>query len=317
MTIPPSAARSRWRCEQGGADLRARPTRPRRRHRPPGRGRRPCDRRRRPGRRPAARRRRAASSTSSTSADEALRVVDRHAARLGQPGDRAVQQARVAEAVADLARGRGARRCSCPTSPARRGPRPVHQRHRGVAGHRAVGGLRAAGAPRGRGRGCPPPVAARARPGTEAADLGRLERADDPAAQAVDADGADPDANEPLDRRADRTEHPAQLALPALGQGRAVPGRAPAAARSQQLGQALEPRWRSSAAGRRAWPAPRRAGSRPASASTWSLSRGVREADARTRARRRGAGWSTRSAQSPSLVSSSMPSESWSRRPTG
>ena len=46
-----------------------------------------------------------ASSTSSTSADEALRIVDRHAASLGQPGHRAVQQARVAEAVADLARG--------------------------------------------------------------------------------------------------------------------------------------------------------------------------------------------------------------------
>ena len=40
--------------------------------------------------------------------DEALRVVHRHATGLGQPGHGAIQQARVAEPVADLAGGRRA-----------------------------------------------------------------------------------------------------------------------------------------------------------------------------------------------------------------
>ena len=58
----------------------------------------------------------------------------------------------------------------------------------------------------------------------EAAHLGRLEVARPAAPQAVDPDRPDPDADEAVDRGADRGEHPAELAFPALAQGRSVPG---------------------------------------------------------------------------------------------
>ena len=84
---------------------------------------------------------------------------------------------------------------------------------------------------RGRGFGAGPRRAsAAAAAAGQAADLGRLERPDGAAAQAVDADRADADADEPLDRRPDRAEHPPELALPALRERRPVPVRAAAAA---------------------------------------------------------------------------------------
>ena len=66
-------------------------------------------------------------------------------------------------------------------------------------------------------------VARAARAGTQSANLGCLERARPTGPQAVDPDRPDPDADESLDRRADRREHPPQLALPALPQRRPIP----------------------------------------------------------------------------------------------
>ncbi len=75
--------------------------------------------------------------------------------------------------------------------------------------------------------------------GAEPADLGRLELTDDPAAQAVDADRPDAHPDETLDRRPDRAEHAAELALPALGQRRAVPDEVGRRIGAQQLAQPL------------------------------------------------------------------------------
>ncbi len=86
--------------------------------------------------------------------------------------------------------------------------------------------------------------------------------------------------------------------------------------RSQQLAQAAASRWRSSAGERRAWPAPRRAGSPPGAPRPARSSSGAPSPMAYSRSTP-WRGWSTRSAHSPSLVSSSIPSESWSSRPTG
>ena len=61
-------------------------------------------------------------------------------------------------------------------------------------------------------------------PGAQATDLGGAQATGPPAVQVVEADRAHPDANQALDRRADGPEHPAQLALPALREDRAIPG---------------------------------------------------------------------------------------------
>ena len=280
MTIPPSAARSRWRASRAGPDLRRRPRPPRPRRRPPGRARRRCGRRRRRRRGPGGRSRPARARPRRRGRRGASGSSTGTPAGLGQPGHGPVQQARVAEAVADARARRPRRRCSCPTSPVRRARR------------------RASRASTDRGGGCRRSAtrdAAADRP-PEAADLGRLERPDRPAAQAVDADGPDPDADEPLDRRADRAEHPAQLALPALG--RAWPGTRSAAGGggSQERRRGVRPRSRSSAAGR---PSVGEAlverDARPAGPSTWSLSSGVARPSAYSRSTP-WRGWRTRSA---------------------
>src|SRR6478752_785322 len=61
-------------------------------------------------------------------------------------------------------------------------------------------------------------------PGAQAADIRRPKPSRASALQVVQAHGAHPDADEPIDRGADGPEHPAQLALPALRQDRAIPG---------------------------------------------------------------------------------------------
>ena len=61
-------------------------------------------------------------------------------------------------------------------------------------------------------------------PGAQAADLRRPKPARATALQLVEANGTHPDADQAVDRGADGPEHPAQLALPALGQDRAIPG---------------------------------------------------------------------------------------------
>jgi hypothetical protein len=45
--------------------------------------------------------------------------------------------------------------------------------------------------------------------------------------QVIKTDGTHPNPDQALDRGADRPEHPAQLALPALRQDRAIPGQVP------------------------------------------------------------------------------------------
>src|SRR4051794_7713656 len=67
------------------------------------------------------------------------------------------------------------------------------------------------------------PCAARASSTCEPADLGRSETTCPAGSQVVDPDRPDPHPNEPLDRSADRSEHPAQLTLPTLGEDRAIP----------------------------------------------------------------------------------------------
>ena len=51
--------------------------------------------------------------------------------------------------------------------------------------------------------------------------------------------GPDAHADEALDRRPDRAEHPPELALPALGQGRPVPDEVRRGSGAQQLAQTL------------------------------------------------------------------------------
>jgi hypothetical protein len=71
---------------------------------------------------------------------------------------------------------------------------------------------RAAGSSAIPGGGRPAPRdarAARPSPGTQAADLRRPQSAGTAARQVVDPDRTDPDADQPLDRRPDRPEHPA------------------------------------------------------------------------------------------------------------
>ena len=200
-------------------------------------------------------------------ADEALRVVDRHAAGLGQPGHGAVQQARVAEAVADARAPRPRRRCSCPSEP---GPsRATTSRSmppKDTVSRAADPGAR---------RSASAPAARRPRPRTSGALSGRTAPLRRPSRRT----GPMRTRTSRCDRRADGAEHPPQLALPALGQRRPVPGQVGRRRRSQQLRAAARPRPRSSAAGRRAWRGPRRAGSRPAAPSTWSPSSGAASAD--------------------------------------
>src|SRR3990172_3572690 len=78
------------------------------------------------------------------------------------------------------------------------------------------------------GRGC-----ARA----QAPDLRRGQFSNLAAAQIVDSQRADPDAYQPLDGRTHRSEHPAQLALPALPERAPIPGQT-TGRRDQELLQA-------------------------------------------------------------------------------
>src|SRR3954452_23533994 len=57
----------------------------------------------------------------------------------------------------------------------------------------------------------------------EPADLRGSETTCPAGSQVVDPDRPDPHPNEPLDRSADRNEHPAQLTLPTLGEDRPIP----------------------------------------------------------------------------------------------
>ena len=114
-------------CPAGARAARSgapgRPRRSTRRNRPPGRARRRCDRSpsTRTRDKPALLVRREFHLVDERA--QGHRVVDLDAAMLGQPGHRPVQQARVAEAVADVRAPPRPRRCSCPTTPARRGRR--------------------------------------------------------------------------------------------------------------------------------------------------------------------------------------------------
>ena len=122
-------------------------------------------------------------------------------------------------------------------------------------------------------------------------------------------DRADPDADEPVDRRPDGAEHPAQLALPALARGWRGTRRARAGGGSEQLAsQAADLDRRSSAAGAASVGEPlvepdaRRCRRRDLVAVS-----GVRTPIAYSRSTPN-RGWRTRSAQSPSFVSRSRPS---------
>ena len=220
MTMPPLGGQVALALRGGPPAPRRPPTPPRPRRRPPGRARRRCDRRRRRAtrdRRPVASGR---ELDLGDEGDEALRVVDRHAAGLGQPGHGAVQQPGVAEPVADLARGGRARRCSCPTMP---GP----SRATTSRGHQVP---RRPGAARDR-----PPAP---RPRTSGALSARTLAA----AQPIDADGADAHPDEPLRpaRRPRRTSGAAGASSP----GSASPGTRSAGRGGgrQQVRPAVRPR---------------------------------------------------------------------------
>ena len=250
------------RCERlvaaraGRRGARGPQRRPRPRRRPPGRGRRRCGRRRRRGPGAGGPFASGASSTSSHEPARPVRIRRPEAPREREPGHGPVQQPRVAEPVADLERGRGAdaalagraRPIEGDDEPGRLGDvegpslriaeacRPLGL----PPGYRCAGPgwperrTRQSAVPsrrRGSCRRCatgPSPVATPARdvppPAPRPRTSGARSRRARAAPQVVEADRTDPDADQPLDRRADGTEHPAQLALPALGQDRAVPG---------------------------------------------------------------------------------------------
>ena len=192
-------------------------------------------------------------------------------------------------------RGRGRRRrrrCSCRTRPVRRGPR------RAGASRRPDRDCRARppdGFPRPRARSRPTPgIRSRAPPrpgggrpsGAERPDLGRAERADGAGPELVETDRPDPDPDEPLDRHSRGGEHPPELALPALLEGRPVPGeRRWRTARGPP--RADGPRRASGAAGDPGPRVPRRAGCPARSAPIWSLDERLRRARSRTPAPRR------------------------------
>src|SRR4029078_8095907 len=64
---------------------------------------------------------------------------------------------------------------------------------------------------------------ARSGTGTESADFRRAQAAGTTTLELVEPDRADPDTHQTVDRGADRSEHPAQLSLPALRQDRPIP----------------------------------------------------------------------------------------------
>ena len=171
--------------------------------------------------------------------------------------------------------------------------------------------------PDGTRRGRPRPAGAGCDAGRQGSNLGTLQRAGTSGLEVAEADRADADPDEPRDRRVDRAEHPPKLALPALGERRAVPASAGSGGGSMRAAS-----WRVSVRGRgaqrlrEASPGPRRGGCPALSARTWSAVSGRASATAYSRSTPK-RGWRTRSAQSPSFVSSSSPSESWSSRPTG
>ena len=199
----------------------------------------------------------------------------------GQPGDRAVQQPRVAEAVAELER-----RGRADAALARRaGPIEGDDQIQRIAC--ASISPRSARAPGRRS------VATRARvtrpAPAQAADLGRLQRPD---AAALAGRRSGPGPIRTRTRRTigapDRAEHPPQLALPALGEDRPIPDEV-ARGRGEELGRVA--RVSRSVIGRRPvrrrpWPS---SSSMPAR-SAIDLLGGQRRARARsrTRARRRG-----------------------------
>ena len=254
-------------------------------------------------RRPAAS---AASSTSRDERDEGRRVGAGDPALEGQPGERPVEQAGVAEAVAELAGRPPPRRCSCPTMPGRRGRRRAAGRQRTV--HR----LRIPAARAGRRLGTRGAAATRRR----APDLGRRQRPDSPLCRSSSRSVPRRTRTSRSTGASDRREHPPELALPALAEGRPVPGQLgrraaggppPACAISSVV---IGRRWVS------VGEALLEADARREASACWASSSGRRRPSAYSRSTPK-RGWRTRSAHGPSLVSRSRPSESWSSRPTG
>ena len=162
----PAVARERRAGGRGAP--RGRPGRPRPRtrpRRPPGRGHRRCRRRRRldDPRQPARRRRRRARAPRRAPTRPSGIVAADTPRSLGEPRDRAIQQPRVEEAVAEPPAPRRRRRCSCPTSPAhrarRRALRSLGSRPSGRRGWRRPGRCGRPAVAAGRpGRERPPPA---------------------------------------------------------------------------------------------------------------------------------------------------------------
>ena len=261
-----------------------------------------------PGR--GARRRRARARPRRRAGRARPRSLEPDSAAEREIGQGAVEQPRVAEAVAEVARG------GRPDAALARRGRPVEGDDQPGRARRARPPWSARRAPpradrwRSSGRGYPA--------GAERPDLGRAQRPDGARAERPEADRPDPDPDEPVDGRARRrrTSGGAGASSP----GAASPGTRRAPRRvggSISWREAADLDRRSSAAG--GWSVARPSSSRiPArSAASWSRAEGPGcrpIAYSRSTPNR---GWRTRSAHAPSFVSRMSPSESWSSRPTG